>query len=275
VPNIYTVQMTRNVPNTIREYAETARYITPQDLARRFGIKNRTAYNSLSRLRSSGVLTRTGYGRYESKPSKRSRFPVSKRTKDLNSLIKNRMPLLDFTIWGTEDLGYLTHDTMGKNAIMIDVDPRYLQSLRDLLLEEGLKAIANPTRDVMRDIFDYFDQPVLLFGRRERYATEIIDGLRRPTVERLITDLYILVSRKEFQFPLRELVNVISGILRTTSLSPRRLRRYARRRGAWDGLGQLFYLLAREDPTLDLPEELVESGRSSVEPILDLCEGLR
>lgn len=193
----------------------------------------------------------------------------------MDSLIKGRMPSLDFTIWSTEDLGYFTHYTLGKNAVIIEAEPQYVESLKDLLIEKGLKAIADPSRNLMRDLFDYFDQPVLLFGRKEKYATEMIDGLRRPTAERLIVDLYVFISRKDFQIPMREFGNIVREFLRAAPPNSRRLRRYARRRGVWNELESIFFLLSRDDPELDLPPELVQNAKESVEPVLSLYEELR
>lgn len=267
--------MTGNIPNRIQQYAQSSEYITPQDLVRRFSIDKKTAYNYLSRMGSEGIVVRIGYGQYESERSETFRIPISRTTLSVNSLIKGRMPSLDFTIWSTEDLGYLTHDTLGKNALMIETERRYIEPLKDLLTEEGFKAIADPSRDLMGKIFDYFDQPVLLFGRKEKYATELVDGLRRPTVERMIVDLYVLISREDFQIPLREFGNIARQILRVAPLNSRRLRRYAKRRGVWNELEPLFFLLSRNDPELDLPAELIQNAKKSIEPILSLYAELR
>lgn len=269
------VMMTRNVPNKIVEYVQMKKRVTPDDLVRSFKIRKNTAYNYLSRMRSKGILVKTGYGQYELESAKTSSLPVSNETRNMNSLIKSRMPTLDFTIWSTEDVGYFTHDTMGKNAIIIETVPSYLEPLRDLLAEKGYRAVTNPTKDIMKNIFEYFDRPVLIFGRKEKYATEMVDGLRRPTAERLIADLYYLIDRKRFQFPLSEFLNVVSEIMRTRSLNFRMLRRYAERRGVWSDLEKVFYLVSRNDPELDLPEKLIENGRKSVEPVLAISEGLR
>ncbi len=269
---MYTITMKKNVPNKIVEYVQMKKRVTPNDLVRSFKIKENTAYNYLSRMRSQGVLVKTGYGQYELRSSKlsnkTSNLPVSNETRDTNGVIKSRMPRLDFTIWSTEDIGYFTHDTLGKNAIIIETDPTYLEALRDVLAEEGYKAISDPEKCLMRNLFDYFDRPVLLFGRRETYATEITEGLRHPTAERIITDLYSLIIREEFQFPRREFLNVVSGILRKNSLNFRKLRRYAQRRGVWEDLEKVLYMVSRKDPEIEIPDWLLTSARESVEPVL-------
>lgn len=264
---VYTM-MTRNVSNKIVEYVQMKKRVTPDDLVRSFKISKNTAYNYLSRMRSKGILVKTGYGQYELEPSETSSLPVSNETRNTNSFIKSRMPRLDFTIWSTEDIGYFTYNTLGKNAIIIETVPTYLEALRDILAEEGYKVISDPDKCLMRNLFDYFDRPVLLFGRRETYATEITEGLRHPTAERIIADLYSLIIRKEFQFPRKEFLNVVTGILRKSSLNFRKLRRYAQRRGVWEDLGKVLYLVSRKDPEIEIPDWLLTSARESVEPVL-------
>lgn len=263
-----------NVPRSILEYVNSKNEITIDDLVENFKIQKISARNYLSRMEREGLIVRVGYGKYERDATTYPSSFISERAKSINEIIRKKMPLADFVIWNTENLSFFTHYNIGKDLTIIEGDKNTIYVIRDVLLENGIKAIVNPLKKEMNESIWYFENPVLLFTRKENYATVLVDNNRVPTIERMITDLYFLITRKELSFPLSEFGKILINVLSKTTLNFDKLNRYAERRNLNAEISLILYELKYKYPDIKIPEEVVK-GWKMIKKLLEYVEEIK
>lgn len=242
-----------NIPQKVLDYIEKKESVTTEELTERFGFKRITAYNYLSRLRKEGFLTRVGHGRYRLGNYERISLDTSPRVKQITNLIKERMPFIEFTIWSTEDLATSSHYAMGKNVVFIEANKRVSQKIKDVILENNIRSLVEPSKKRMSDIFYLLEEPVVIFQRKDSYATFTQNNIRFPQPEKMIIDLYFYITRLDFPYPPDEYGRVLYYILKNKNLNFDRLKRYASRRGLNEEFSNLLSRMKDKYPELNIP----------------------
>ncbi len=262
--------MTGEVPEKVIEYVNSREYIRVDDLEERFAFKKSTSYSYLSRLEKRGVISRIGYGRYKVGKVEHIEVSIMPRTRKIVEIIRKKMPFAEFVIWSTENLSDFTHYTIGKNIVFIEAEHRLTGKIKDALLDHDVRAIVEPTKVELKEVFTYFNEPVLILKRREKYATQKIDGILVPQIERMLVDLYFLITRKKLPFPPDELGRILYNILYDRTLNLERLKRYASRRLLTEEISVLLSRFKREYPDLDIPflEEKLETKEKVIDEIV-------
>lgn len=266
--------MPMNIPKNIIEYVNSKKEITIDDLVENFKIEKISARNYLSRLERQGLIVRIGYGKYEKDATTYPTNFISEKTKNINEIIRKKMPLADFVIWNTENLSFFTHYNIGKDLTIIEGDKNTIYAIRNILLENNLKAIINPSKKEMNESIWYFENPILLFTRKEDYATVFVDNIKVPTIERMVVDLYFLITRKELSFPLSEFGKILLNVLSKTTLNFDKLNRYAGRRNLNAEILLILYELKYKYPDIKVSDEVVKSWKM-IKKLLEYVEEIK
>lgn len=126
-----------------------------------------------------------------------------------------------------------------------------------------------PSKKRMSDIFDLLEEPVVIFQRKDSYATFTQNNIRFPQPEKIIIDLYFYITRLGFPYPPDEYGRVLYYILKNKNLNFDRLKRYASRRGLNEKFSNLLSRMKDKYP--ELREEGLDplfKGGSAVQLLL-------
>ncbi len=278
--------MPLEVPQKVIDYVGKKKFATVDDLVERFGFTRLTAQNYLSRLKKRGIVSRVGYGRYrfEAQPlspglsvaeSDRYLFedyrsaPPSlvERVKSIVDVIRARMPFVEFSVWSTENLAEFSHYAIGKDVVFIEAERGVSKKIREVLLEKNIRSLIEPSGGELMDIFIQMEAPLVIFRRKETYATIKKEGVRIPLLERMMVDLYFYITRLEFPFPRDEYGRMLYNVLKAGRLNFDTLMRYASRRAVREEMSILLSMMRRRYPELPLPE--VGAAASGIEATLE------
>ncbi len=258
--------MPSDVPEKVLDYVRDKKFITVNSLIERFDFKRATAYNYLSRLKKKGIVSRVGYGRYkigEYKPISPAMVPRVNRIVDT---IREKMPFAEFTAWSTENLASFSHYAIGKDVIFIDADRRVSGKIREILLENNIRSLLEPSRGELSEVFTLLEEPLVIFQRKEAYATAMQNRVRIPLPERMIVDLYFYITRLGFPYPPDEFGRILYNILKTETMNIDMLRKYASRRGLREEISGLLSRMKDRYPELEIPE--LEEETPEIEAII-------
>ncbi len=261
------ISVPSQVPQKILDYVKEKRFLTTEDLTLSFGFRRATAHNYLSRLKKMGIISRIGYGKYRVGKYVPPSTMMTQKVAIVVNAIKEKMPYAELTAWSTENLARFSHYAIGKDVIFIETHKGTSMKIRDILLENGIRSLVGPSRREMGNIFSLLDEPLVIFQRKETYATETQGGSRSPFLERMLVDLYFYITRLDFPYPLDEYGRVLHNALRTCTLNTDMLRKYASRRGLREEVSILLSMMKNRYPDLRIPE--LEEGLPETEAILD------
>jgi DNA-binding transcriptional ArsR family regulator len=242
------------VPKDVLSYVKGKKFVTVGDLMERFGYKRATAYSYLSRLRKDGIVSRVGYGRYLVGEFKPRSFVVTPRVSRIVNVIRKKMPFVEFTIWSTENLAPFSHYAVGRDVVFLEADRRTSKKIREVLLEDGIRSLTEPSRGQLNDVFSLLEEPVVIFQRKEAYATRMENRVRLPSLERMLVDLYFYITRFGFPYPPGEYGRLLYNVLKSVTLNIDMLKRYASRRGVREEISLLLSGMRDRYPELDIPE---------------------
>ncbi|MEE8167705.1 MAG: DUF6577 family protein [Candidatus Hydrothermarchaeales archaeon] len=246
--------MPLEVPQMVLDYVEGKNFVTVEDLLERFGFKRVTAYNYLSRLKKKGIVSRVGYGRYRVGTYKPTPSSMVTRVKRIVDIVREKMPFIEFSIWSIGNLAEFSHYAIGKDVAFIEADKRTSRKIRDVLLEKNIHSLVEPSRGELGDIFSLLEEPLIIFQRREAYATIKKDRVRIPLLERMMVDLYFYITRLGFPYPPDEYGRMFYNILKARTLNFDMLRKYASRRSVREEMTSLLSRMREKYPELSIPE---------------------
>ncbi len=242
----------KEVPGKIAKYLSSTSYVSVEDLVERFGYKKTTAYAYLSRLSKKGKVSRVGCGKYRVGKIQVAEPPLPPRVKEVANVILKKMPFSEFVVWGTENLADFSHYVVGRDVVFVEAKNQLVPKIVDTLLEGGVKAIVEPSKEEFKNLFTYFDRPVVVFKRREKYAAVKKSNLLLPRLERTLVDQYYCITRRGFPFPLDEFGRIFYNVLRDRVLNIDMLKKYASRRGLRDEMSALIVRFKEEYPELEM-----------------------
>jgi DNA-binding MarR family transcriptional regulator len=246
------------VPDKVTGYVIPRPFVRVDDLVNRFNFKRSTAVNYLNRLEKRGALLKSGRGLYMNKNYRKVEFFVSESAEDIREKILERLPYLDFTIWSTERLSPFSYYMPAKNFVFVETDKNSIDSIRDVLLEEDIKFLSDPSKEELNRAGEILDEPVIIFPRREKYGTKKIGNARAASLEKIIVDFYFLLTRRNFDFPLEEFGRILYNISENYSLNFTLLERYARRREIIGEIAFIYRRMKSKFPKLLIPGDFGE-----------------
>jgi hypothetical protein len=213
-----------SVPENLLEYIEKKGVVDVDEMSKDLQISEVSARNYLSRLKRGDRMIRIGKGTYRLKKLE-NRLEMPSRTQRIYDIIKRRYPSGDFVIWSLGMLASYAHYEVGKDLIVVETNEALGYKIRDLLLKEVFNAFLNPDKKAYMN-YTYYDY-VFVEERLERF---LVRG-NLPEPERLIVDVYFVITRKRLNFSPYELGVTLGNALRLRDIDVQRMFTYASRRG--------------------------------------------
>jgi len=181
------------------------------------------------------------------------------------------MPFVEFTVWSTETLAPFSHYAIGRDVVFLEADKGTSKKIRDALLENNIRSLTEPSKEQLSDVFSLLEEPVVVFRRKETYATRMDNRVRLATLERMLVDLYFYITRLEFPYPPDEYGRLVYNVFKTRTLNVDMLRKYASRRGVRGEMDLLLSKMRDRYPDLEIPE--LEEKVQGIEAILEEMVG--
>lgn len=236
------VHVPRSVAETIPERPGN-RPLLAADVARDARIRQVAADEYLGRLVRSGALVRRGPGVFTAPRRGRPRFDLTPLMRRAHTALREALPMTPVVGWTTEWVAPFAHNVPVLHWIVLEAPAFALTSLGDALSRNAVRAVINPSPEGVADLLRLFERPVILWPHGDSYAAEKRPGVRRPTPERLVVDLYFAATRRGVPYPANDLALVVSRIVSEGDLNVATTIVYARRRaiaGEWAAyLGKL------------------------------------
>jgi len=137
-------------------YADVKKLLIEKNLQ----ITNSTLKTYLHFLTKEKVLFDAGKGWYSSieKPFRLNKEPV----KEIISTINQKLPLLPFFCWSTEQLNPFTHHILSKFITFVYTDSDYLRNTVEILDEMNYSVFENPTKAEILKLFKIDEKTVIV-----------------------------------------------------------------------------------------------------------------
>lgn len=182
--------MKKTLKALIKEFAEGQSYFSLNQI-RKFLSSKELKYSNVSinkyikQLRNENYLYSSGRGYYSK--IKNEFKPNSKSLKPIIELIKQKSPLLEFSVWSTEQIKFAFHHLQNRFYTFIYSESDSLEILRDRLASKGYSVYLNPTiNDVKKNPFTEQNSIIL----RNRINHKLSKEQFAP-IEKILVDLHI------------------------------------------------------------------------------------
>jgi DNA-binding Lrp family transcriptional regulator len=218
------------IPDKIKKgILNSDKYITINELNKKFNIKRITASNYLSRLKKEGLITRIGRGEYLSIQKSKLKPEFDQQIVELHNLIKKNSPFLEFIIWSIFNFKEFFHNIPVKNYIFIEVEELFeLKAIKERLFENNIESIIDPNSKDFEEVSFRKEIPVFLFKRKNLYGTIKMNDLITAISERCILDMYYYITKKHLNYPIEELKAILIKMIQTGEFNFSFAMRYAK-----------------------------------------------
>ncbi len=196
---------------TIATYAEKNAYFSIHSLnnfliSRKIKFKNESLKKLLYLLKKEEKIFTAGRGWYSN--IDREFVLDTKCVRKLTNLVKNKFPLLEFSVWSTEQLKIFFHHLPGSFLGFIYSERDFFSNIAEFLTDEGYHVYLNP---LGKEIDKYVEikkdsiilRPVVSRGPAEECFARI---------EKILVDLYVEQKKLNFIDP-EEYKKIISSIM--------------------------------------------------------------
>jgi len=175
-------------------------------------------------LTKSGEIFDAGKGWYSTikEPFKLNTRPVKSIIKKIN----REFPLLDFSCWSTEQLNFFTHHLMAKFITFIYADSDYINTVANVLEDNGYNVYRNPTKDEILKFFKITDKTVILMPSITKQP-QTHDKL--APIEKILID-FLMENRNFNIMDEQEAENVVINALNSGRINMASLISYTNRR---------------------------------------------
>ncbi len=258
-----------NVPDNIKEYAQSLKNLTAADLIERFNLSRTTADNYLSRLEGEGIIHRVTRGVYA--PGTMVQPEPSIMVEEVYRAIKTHLPKANVIVWDALALNPFSHHSILKSPTFVDVPKSLLEPVREALLRHETSFHGRQVFDLSKvSLAEVFESnPILLNTSSNRYATVETKGIRTARAERVWTDLYVLSTRQKYPFDMESLGLILHRMLKAGHCEVKMLLIYARGRGVRCVLDRLLAKLFERNPSLFQQLEKVSWEQKELEKQLE------
>ncbi|PWK17183.1 hypothetical protein LV89_04469 [Arcicella aurantiaca] len=193
-------------------------------------IGNYNVEYTLNSLVKSGLLERTGRGRY-SLGLKRQIYspPLENAIKGIYGLIQEEKPLLECCVWRTSIINEFTLHQAGRFAQIVEIERDGLEAVFDLLRDHYPNVYLNPSDELLDRYIAYQNDAIIIIPLTSEAPMQKIEGIRTTTIEKLLVDLIVDIKLYE-SFQGAELAYIIKEAFRKYPINKDKMLRYARRR---------------------------------------------
>jgi len=164
---------------------------------------NKTIY----RLKKERIIYEAGRGWYST--IKKEFVLHTKSVEKIIKLIKKKFPLLEFSCWSTEQIKSYFHHLPSKFVTFVYVDKDFLQSLKDLLTDNGYNVYLNPTKSETAKYVELNKRTIIL---RSAISYREPKNQNWSKIEKIIVDLF-METKKSNLMDMEEYEKIISNII--------------------------------------------------------------
>jgi len=219
----------------IINYAKNKRYFHINDLKLYFtesGIdsKKDTLKKYLYLVKKENFIYEAGRGWYS---TIKDEFELNtKPVKELIALIKDELPLLDFSCWSTEQIKGFYHHLPSQFVTFVYADKDLLQALKDFLADNDYNTYLNPRKSEVEKYVELKNQTVIL---RPFISSREPKNLRLAKIEKILVDL-LMETKKGNLMDMGECQKIISNIILNYRINMAEMLDYAERRNIKEDL---------------------------------------
>lgn len=182
-----------------------------------------TIQKYLKKLKDEGVIYSAGRGYYS---TQKNTFQINpEEYSSLITQIKNKYPLLEFSLWSTKMLASQFQHMQNSFYTFIHAEKDTLEILRDYLSEKGKLVFLNPTKSEMGKNIILQNNAIILRSKIERSKS----SSSISSIEIILVDLYMELKKISL-LDLSEYQSLFSNVIQSYRLSITLLLDYAQRR---------------------------------------------
>ena len=187
-------------------------------------ITNPTLKTYLHSFRKDKLIFDAGKGWYSSieKQFELNKEPIKKIIKTINQ----KLPLLSFSCWSTEQLNSFTHHILSKFITFVYTDSDYIRNTAEILNDAGYSAYENPTKAEIEKLFKLNEKTVVL---RPSISKQPENSDNCSSIEKILVD-FLIENRKFRIMENSEAEQVVKNAINSGRLNISALFSYAKRR---------------------------------------------
>ncbi len=183
-----------------------------------------TIYRYLHEWTREGRIHDAGRGWYSNLPHAYQPNLETPPLPQLETLLKKKFPLLEFTVWSTRQLTTFFHHYAARHATFLMVDRDAMETVADVLLKAGHHIVIHPLGDTAKNFALSQNETIILRPRlssdhKETYAP----------IEQMLVDFHHEIQKLGL-FDLAEFQSVFENLANRYRLNIPALKRYAERR---------------------------------------------
>ena len=188
-------------------------------------ITNSTLKTYLHSFTKDKVIFDAGKGWYS---SIEKQFELNKEpVKGIIKTINQKLPLLSFSCWSTEQLNSFTHHILSKFIIFVYTDSDYIRNTAEILNDAGYNSVyENPTKAEIAKLFKLNEKTVVL---RPSIFKQPENSDNCSSIEKILVD-FLIENRKFRIMENSEAEQVIKNAINSGRLNISSLFSYAKRR---------------------------------------------
>ncbi len=187
-----------------------------------------------------GIIERTGRGKYCIGVNRKLYRPnFENEIKDIFKLIYKEKPLLECCIWRTSIVNEFTLHQPGRFNVIVEIERDGLDAVFDLLRDNFSNVYLTPSNELLDRYIPYQNDAIIIIPLITEAPTQIVDGIRTVTIEKLMVDL-ICEPKLYETFQGAELSYILCEAFRKYQINMNKLLRYASRRRKRDFVNNLI-----------------------------------
>ncbi len=179
-------------------------------------------------LVQSGILERTGRGKFKLGQETPYHPELDNRFPRLNNLIIKQFPYIEYCLWTSASIIEFGQHIPKTNLTLIDVERVSAESVFHFLKEEYKQVFLRPSKELLNNYISELDKAYIIRTLVTESPVQLIKGIPTITIEKLLIDIY---TDEEFAFAAgNELVHIFENAFNRYTVKMSKLIRYADRK---------------------------------------------
>jgi hypothetical protein len=230
--------------DTLFKYFENRESFTTNDVYGFFSqtqpsIKRATVNWRIYNLVQQGLLKRIGRGVYSLGKGNCFSPILTKKQKNIFTMVKKQFPLITFCCWHTSVLKEFFQHVSIYDFMLVEVERETIDAVFHFIKETNNNTFKEPSRDMMENFVLESKDAIVIKSLTSEAPLQKVDNITVPSIEKIIVDLY---ADSEIFFFLQgsEMLNIFTNALEKYTVNTDRLLRYAKRRNKGEELKKIL-----------------------------------
>jgi hypothetical protein len=184
---------------------------------------------TIHRLKKLGILKSVRRGLYQIDTKRGLDFPVSQAEKEIIHLVKSHLPLLDIVLWTSSIFNHFASFQSNKEFLFVEVESGSELAVFELLQDIYSGFIfLKPNEEIYSNYIIKTEKPIIIKTLISESPLESVNGILRPSLEKIIVDFY--ADELNFRTWIGERERIVTELFGATIINLSTLMRYASRR---------------------------------------------